>query len=58
MLTLMLATVLAAAPAPNAMPCAGCSPQAMADCPMGSSAMGRTDAPQAEHRIQDHADRH
>jgi hypothetical protein len=50
MLTLMLATALAAAPAPTPMPCGpDCSPQAMADCPMGSMGpMGRMSVPAPE----------
>lgn len=58
MLTLVLATALAAAPAPAPMPCgADCSPQAMADCPMGQQGMMKMNAPEREHHHQDHADR-
>jgi hypothetical protein len=53
MLTLVLATALAATPAPAPMPCGpGCSPQAMADCPMGP--MAGMSAPVPGH----HEDRH
>ena len=58
MLTLVFATALAAAPAPAPMPCAAdCTPQAMADCPMGQRSMTGMPRPESGRHSQDHADR-